>query len=167
MDGDLDAQVPTLFELSPSRFHAMSMIGRGVIEGGRIVAGGGRMDGDHANGYFIPVTILADVANDSEIARNEVFGPVLSVIKWRDEEEMFEQVNSVEYGLTAAIFTTSLATAHRAASRVEAGFVWVNNSSFHFLGVPFGGYKQSGIGREESIEELLSFTQIKNINITL
>ena len=80
---------------------------------------------------------------------------------------MFEQVNAVEYGLTAAIFTRGLANAHRAASRVEAGYVWVNNSSAHFLGTSFGGYKQSGIGREESIEELLSYTQTKNINITL
>jgi betaine-aldehyde dehydrogenase len=92
---------------------------------------------------------------------------VLCVFKWRDEEDMFDQVNSVKYGLTAAIYTTSLATAHRAASRVEAGYVWVNNSSAHHFGAPFGGYKQSGIGREESIEDLLSFTQIKNVNIAL
>jgi betaine-aldehyde dehydrogenase len=140
----------------------------GKKEGARLVAGG-KVPSDPAlaKGFFVEPTIFADVTMDMRLAQEEVFGPVLSVIKWRDEEEMFEQVNSVEYGLTAAIFTTSLATAHRAASRVEAGFVWVNNSSFHFLGVPFGGYKQSGIGREESIDELLSFTQIKNINITL
>ena len=101
------------------------------------------------------------------IAKEEIFGPVLSVIRWRDEEEMFEQVNSVEYGLTASIYTTDLARAHRAAGRVEAGFVWVNNSASHFPGAPFGGFKQSGNFREESIDELLSFTQIKNINITL
>jgi betaine-aldehyde dehydrogenase len=92
---------------------------------------------------------------------------VLSVIKWSDEEQLFADVNGVEYGLTAAIFTTDLATAHRAAASVESGFVWINGSSAHFLGAPFGGYKQSGIGREESIHELLAFTQIKNINLTL
>jgi betaine-aldehyde dehydrogenase len=101
------------------------------------------------------------------IAREEIFGPALSVIRWRDEEKMFDEVNAVEYGLTAAIYTTSLATAHRAAARVEAGFVWINNSAAHFAGAPFGGYKQSGIGREESIDELFAFTQINNINIAL
>ena len=80
---------------------------------------------------------------------------------------MLEQVNRVEYGLTAAIFTKDLAKAHRAASRVQSGFIWVNNAGPHFLGTGYGGYKQSGIGREESIEELLAFTQSKNINITL
>ena len=80
---------------------------------------------------------------------------------------MFEQVNSVEYGLTGSIWTTNLANAHRAAGRVESGYIWVNNSSAHFLGASFGGYKQSGIGREEGADELLSFTQVKNINITL
>jgi betaine-aldehyde dehydrogenase len=89
------------------------------------------------------------------------------VIQWDDEEAMFEQVNRVEYGLTAAIFTKDLARAHRAASRVQSGFVWVNQAGPHFLGTGYGGYKQSGIGREESIAELLSFTQSKNINITL
>jgi betaine-aldehyde dehydrogenase len=101
------------------------------------------------------------------IAREEIFGPVLSILKWNDEDQLFEDVNSVEYGLTAAIFTRDLSRAHRAAGRVEAGYVWINNSSVHFLGAPFGGYKQSGIGREESIDELLAFTQTKNVNITL
>ena len=73
----------------------------------------------------------------------------------------------VEYGLTASIWTNDVTTAHRAAMTVEAGFVWVNDISKHFLGTPFGGFKQSGIGREECIEELLSFTQEKNININL
>jgi betaine-aldehyde dehydrogenase len=80
---------------------------------------------------------------------------------------MLEQVNSVEYGLTASIWTNDLTTAHRAAAIVEAGFIWINDVSKHFIGTPFGGYKQSGIGREECLEELISFTQEKNININL
>jgi betaine-aldehyde dehydrogenase len=146
----------------------MSYIELGKAEGARLVAGGKAPDDPRlANGFFVEPTIFAEVTIGMRIANEEIFGPVLSVIKWRDEEEMFEQVNSVEYGLTGAVFTTSLANAHRAAARIEAGYVWVNNASTHFPGVPFGGYKQSGIGREESIEELLSFTQQKNINITL
>jgi betaine-aldehyde dehydrogenase len=76
-------------------------------------------------------------------------------------------VNAVEYGLTASIWTNDLHTAHRAAATVQAGYVWVNEVSKHFLGAPFGGYKQSGIGREECVEELISFTQEKNIHIRL
>jgi betaine-aldehyde dehydrogenase len=80
---------------------------------------------------------------------------------------MLADVNSVEYGLTCSIFTRDLVKAHRAAAEVEAGYVWINRVSTHFLGAPFGGYKQSGIGREECIAELLSFTHEKNINISL
>jgi betaine-aldehyde dehydrogenase len=101
------------------------------------------------------------------IAREEVFGPILSILKWSDSEEMLRQVNAVDYGLTCSIWTTSLANAHQTAARVEAGYIWVNNASRHFIGAPFGGYKQSGLGREESLEELLHYTQVKNINITL
>jgi len=146
----------------------MSYIEVGKREGARLVTGGKAPDDPRlANGFFIEPTIFADVTMNMRIAKEEIFGPVLSVIKWRDEEEMFEQVNSVEYGLSAAIYTTNLANAHRAANRVEAGFVWVNNSASHFLGTPFGGFKQSGNFREESIHELLAFTQMKNINISL
>jgi betaine-aldehyde dehydrogenase len=120
-----------------------------------------------SGGFFVEPTVFGDVNMGMRIAQEEIFGPILSVIKWRDEESMFEQVNQVEYGLTASIYTTSLANAHRAARRVESGYVWVNNAGPHYVGVPFGGYKQSGIGREESIKELFTFTQTKNIHITL
>ena len=137
-------------------------------EGARPVLGGGAPVGAaFERGFFVEPTIFVDVDSEMRVAKEEIFGPVLSVIRWRDEEDMLRQVNSVEYGLTAAVFTTSLANAHRAASRIEAGYIWVNNTSLHFPGAPFGGYKQSGFGREESIDELLEFTQLKNINITL
>ena len=146
----------------------LSYIDAGIADGARLALGGDvPSEALLVNGFFVNPTIFADVTADMRIAREEIFGPVLSVIRWRDEEKMFEEVNAVEYGLTAAIYTTSLATAHRAAARVEAGFVWINNAASHFAGAPFGGYKQSGIGREESIDELFAFTQIKNINITL
>jgi len=140
----------------------------GKKEGATLLCGGRRpADADLAGGYYLEPTIFTDVTQKMRIAREEIFGPVLSVIKWTDEEEMFEQVNSVDYGLTGAIWTTNLATAHRAAARMETGYIWVNNVSAHFFGASFGGYKQSGIGREEGSDELLSFTQVKNINITL
>ena len=146
----------------------MSYIEIGKSEGAKLVLGGTRPEAPElGHGFFVEPTIFVDVKSEMRIAQEEIFGPVLSVLKWSDEDEMLAQVNSVEYGLTGAIYTTSLANAHRAAGRMAAGLVWVNNSSQHFPGWPFGGYKQSGIGREESIEELLEFTQVKNININL
>jgi betaine-aldehyde dehydrogenase len=140
----------------------------GKREGARLVLGGHAPDDPRlSKGFFIEPTIFADVTMDMRVAKEEIFGPVLCVIRWKQEDEMFEQVNGVEYGLTASIYTSNLASAHRAASRVEAGFVWINHSASHFLGAPFGGFKQSGNLREESIDELLSFTQIKNIHIAL
>jgi len=140
----------------------------GKKEGARIVVGGNRATGASlAKGFYFEPTVFADVKPDMRIAREEIFGPVLSVLKWRDEGEMFDVVNSLDYGLTASIWTANLSVGHRAAARVEAGYVWINGASTHYFGVPFGGYKHSGLGREESIEELFDNTQIKNVNVTL
>src|SRR6204780_2637761 len=137
-------------------------------EGGRLLCGGGKpSDPAPARGFFIEPTVFADVRPDMRIAREEIFGPVLSIFKWSDETKMLEQVNSVEYGLTASIWTNDLSIAHRTAGIVQSGFVWINEVSKHFLGAPFGGFKQSGIGREECIEEMFAYTQEKNIHVKL
>ena len=146
----------------------MKYIAAGKEDGARLVSGGKRPDDAKlAKGLFIEPTIFADVNMGMRIGKEEIFGPVLSVFKWKDEAEMLEQVNQVEYGLTCSIWTNDLATAHRTAAAVEAGFVWINEVSKHFLGAPFGGYKQSGVGREECIEELIRFTREKNIHVNL
>jgi betaine-aldehyde dehydrogenase len=146
----------------------MSFIDSARKEGARLISGGGRpSDPKLAHGLFIEPTIFADVTMDMRIGKEEIFGPVLSVFKWTDEAQMLSQVNQVEYGLTCSIWTQDLVTAHRTAAEVEAGYVWINEVSKHFLGAPFGGYKQSGIGREECIEELLRFTREKNIHVNL
>jgi len=146
----------------------LGFIEAGKQDGARLIAGGGRPNDPRlTKGLFIAPTIFADVTMDMRIAKEEIFGPVLSVFKWNDEEAMLAQVNGVEYGLTWSIWTNDLATAHRTAAAVEAGYVWINEVSKHFLGAPFGGYKQSGIGREECIEELLRFTREKNIHVNL
>jgi len=146
----------------------VSYIEAARAEGARLVCGGGRpADPALARGYFVEPTVFADVSHTMRIAREEIFGPVLSVQRWEDEGAMIEAVNGVEYGLTASIWTRDLVRAHRAAARVQAGFVWVNDSSDHFLGVPFGGVKQSGLGREESLDELLAYTQMKSVTVSL
>lgn len=140
----------------------------GHEDGATLIAGGlAPVDPKFSGGFFYPPTVFVNVHPGMRIAREEIFGPVMSVIKWQDEEEMFEAVNDSDLGLTASIWTRDLSTAHKAAARIEAGYIWINNSSAHYLGAPFGGYKQSGLGREESIEELLACTQLKNINVTL
>jgi betaine-aldehyde dehydrogenase len=146
----------------------MFYIELGKAEGATLACGGGRpKDPALANGFFIEPTVFTGVTQSMRIANEEIFGPVLSVLKWKDEETMFDAVNAVDYGLTGSIWTTNLAAAHRAASRIESGYVWVNHVSQHFIGASFGGYKQSGIGREEDSHELRSYTQLKNVNITL
>jgi len=145
----------------------MAYIEAAMAEGARLVCGGKPPSDPHlAKGNYIEPTVFADVTPGMRIAAEEIFGPVLSVFRWSDEAEMLAQVNAVEYGLTCSIWTRDLAAAHRTAAAVEVGYVWVNSTSRHFLGAPFGGYKQSGIGREEGIEELLAYTQEKNIHIT-
>ena len=146
----------------------LKYIAAGKEDGARLVSGGKRPDDPKlAKGLFIEPTIFADVTMDMRIGKEEIFGPVLSVFKWKDEAEMLAQVNQVEYGLTCSIWTNDLTTAHRTAAAVEAGYVWINEVSKHFLGAPFGGYKQSGVGREECIEELIRFTREKNIHVNL
>ena len=145
----------------------MSYIESAKSEGAELISGGGPpSDPALAKGLYIEPTVFA-VTGKNRIAREEIFGPVLGVLKWSDEAEMLAQVNQVEYGLTASIWTNDLNTAHRTAAAVQSGFVWINEVSKHFLGAPFGGFKQSGLGREECFEEMLSFTQEKNIHVKL
>ena len=146
----------------------MDFIESAKSEGARAVTGGHAVtEGALAQGNFVAPTIFADVEPEMRIAREEIFGPVLAVRKWSNEDAMLKEVNSLELGLTCAIWTRDLVTAHRTAARVEAGFVWVNEVGRHFLGAPFGGVKQSGIGREEGIGELIAFTHEKNVHINL
>ena len=147
----------------------LSYIESGKKEGAKLICGGQKPNGGEQTkgGYFIEPTIFTDVKHDMKISREEIFGPVMSVFKWNDEKEMLRQVNDTEYGLTASVYTRDIATAQDIVRKVEAGFVWVNQVGRHFLGVPFGGYKESGGGREESMEEMFSFTQTKTVNISL
>jgi betaine-aldehyde dehydrogenase len=137
-------------------------------DGARLVCGGKRpADPALAHGYFVEPTVFADVTPAMRLAREEVFGPVLAIFKWSEEAAMLGAVNAVEYGLTCSIWTNDVSTAYRAAMAVQAGYIWINEVGKHFLGAPFGGVKQSGFGREECLEEMLRFTQEKNIHLKL
>ena len=138
----------------------------GKEEGSQLVLGGQhRTDGDMKDGLFISPAIFSGVDPNSRMAREEIFGPVMAVMPFSGYDEGLALANDTDLGLTAAVYTKDLTVAHRFANDVEAGFVWVNDSSRHFIGAPFGGYKNSGIGREEDIEELESYTQVKNVNV--
>ena len=145
-----------------------SFVASALSEGARLVEGGKRPDDPKlANGFFFEPTIFADVKPSMRIASEEIFGPVLSILRWSDQAEMLREVNKVDYGLTCAIWTNDIRNAHRLVGEVQAGFVWINEVSRHLLGTPFGGYKQSGLGREECLSELLSYTQEKHVHINL
>lgn len=143
----------------------MGFIESGKAQGAKLLTGGGRPANERLkNGFFLSPTVFDGVDPKMKIAREEIFGPVMSVFAWSDYEDMLATANGVEYGLTAAIVTNDLAKAMETAERVEAGYVWINSNG-RYLGAPYGGWKQSGLGEEECFDELLSYTQIKNVNL--
>jgi aldehyde dehydrogenase (NAD+) len=142
----------------------MSYIDKGKAQGARCVAGGER-HGDQ--GFFIKPTIFADVRDDMAIARDEIFGPVLSVIKFREVDEVIERANTTDYGLAAAVWTRDIGKAHAIADRVRAGTVWVNCYDVFDAAAPFGGFKRSGIGRELGEKALDNYTELKTVTIAL
>ncbi|WP_300014706.1 aldehyde dehydrogenase family protein [Pseudonocardia sp.] len=143
-----------------------SYVESGVEEGAVLATGGARPD-HLPHGYFLAPTVFAGVSPTMRIAQEEIFGPVLSVLTFDDEDEAVRIANDVRYGLTGSVWTRDLEKAHRFVEDLQAGFVWVNDSARHFPGVPFGGVKASGIGKEESYDEIVSFTQTKVVNIRL
>jgi len=148
--------------------HVMGLIEAGKQEGARLVTGGSRPEGaEFEKGFWVRPTVFADVTMDMTIGREEVFGPVLSVFKWKTVDEVIEMANCLDMGLTAAIWTNDLKTAMDAARRVESGLVWINGTGRHYMGTGFAGWKNSGLGREECLEEVLSYTQSKSIHIIM
>jgi aldehyde dehydrogenase (NAD+) len=132
-----------------------------------VVLGGERLGGDLADGYFVAPTVVTGVRNDMRIAREEIFGPVLSVIPFRDEEDAVAIANDTEYGLAGGVWTKDLSRAHRVAKRIQAGTVWVNTWLTINPQAPFGGYKGSGLGREGGREGLEVYLQTKNVYVQL
>jgi betaine-aldehyde dehydrogenase len=144
----------------------LSYIDIGKQQGAKLLTGGNKVKGaEFEKGYWIEPTVFGDVTTDMRIAREEIFGPVMSIFKFKTEAQAIEMANSIDLGLTAAVWTQDISRALRVSQAIEAGYVWVNGVGTHFTGVPYGGFKNSGVGREEGLGELLSYTEEKVINL--
>ncbi len=146
----------------------LTYIQLGRDEGSRLVVGGSRLtDAPLADGYFVQPTIFADVKNDSRLAQEEIFGPVLAVIPFESEEEVVEAANDTQFGLVAGLWTRDIGRAHRVAGQLKAGLVSINTfRPVHWM-LPYGGYKMSGIGRENGLEALHYYTEVKTVFVEL
>jgi acyl-CoA reductase-like NAD-dependent aldehyde dehydrogenase len=142
-------------------------IALGRSEGAALVAGGGTADIGTGKGYFVQPTVFADVTPEMTIAREEIFGPVLAAIDFADLDEAIATANASPYGLAAGVWTRDIKKAHYVARRLQAGTVWVNTYNVYDTAAPFGGYKQSGFGREMSAHALEHYTQVKSVWVDL
>ena len=143
----------------------MAYIQSGKDEGAKLLLGGDQnLSNDLKEGFFVNPTVFCDVKPNMKIAKEEIFGPVISVIDWEDHDEMIKIANSTQYGLTTMIVTESLSNAMKTSEEVEVGYVWVNTSG-RYSGAPYGGWKLSGIGVEECFDEMKGYARLKNINM--
>jgi aldehyde dehydrogenase (NAD+) len=145
----------------------LSYIEIGKQEGARLVCGGEKIMGDLASGNFVRPTIFADVTNNMRIAQEEIFGPVVCILKFKDEADVIKMANDSQYGLGGAVWTRDINRAIRVSRAIETGRMWVNTYNSIPAGAPFGGYKLSGIGRETHKVIMDHYTQMKNILINL
>lgn len=144
----------------------LSYIEAGKSEGAKLISGG-ESNKQNGKGFFVTPTIFADVKDNMKIYREEVFGPFVVISSFKDEKEAVDRANDSTYGLGSAVFTQDIAKAHRVARRIEAGMVWINSSNDSDFRVPFGGVKQSGIGRELGEAGLEAYTNKKAVHVNL
>jgi aldehyde dehydrogenase (NAD+) len=142
----------------------MSYVEAGKREGAKLLCGGERVG---ERGYFVAPTVFAEVKDEMKIAQEEIFGPVMSILKFKDTDELVERANKSMYGLAAAVWTRDIGKAHHIANNVRAGTVWVNCYDVFDAAAPFGGFKQSGIGRELGEYGLQQYSEIKTVTVKL
>lgn len=146
----------------------MRYMGEAKASGAKHVCGGEALsDGEFANGLYVTPAVFAACKDDMSFVRDEVFGPLMSVLSFDTEQEAIERANSTKFGLSAAVFTKDFSRAHRVAGKLQAGTVWINDYNVTPPEVPFGGYKQSGIGRENGLDAIEHYTQLKTIHANL
>jgi betaine-aldehyde dehydrogenase len=154
-----------------SREHMEKVLGfiaRGRAQGARLVTGGARVTtGELANGFFVAPTVFDACHDDMDIVRQEIFGPVMAVLEFEDEEEVLERANATEFGLAAAVFTSDLSRAHRVIAQLQAGTCWINHYNITPVELPFGGVKMSGLGRENGRAAIEHYTQLKSVYVAL
>ena len=146
----------------------LGYIARGRAEGARAVVGGQRVtEGALAKGFFVAPTVFDECRDDMSIVREEIFGPVMSLLTFNDEEEVIERANATEFGLSAGVFTNDLTRAHRVIARLQAGTCWINHYNITPIELPFGGVKMSGLGRENGRAAIEHYTQLKSVYVAL
>jgi betaine-aldehyde dehydrogenase len=146
----------------------LGYIARGRAEGARLLLGGHRLtEGELARGYFVAPTVFEGCRDEMSIVREEIFGPVMSVLEFEDEDEVVARANATEFGLAAAVFTRDLTRAHRVIARLQAGTCWINHYNVTPIELPFGGIKLSGLGRENGRAALEHYTQLKSVYVAL
>lgn len=162
---DPDTQMGPLVNAAQKE-KVLGYIEAGKAEGATLACGGGepRLQG-FEKGHFVEPTIFTGVTDTMRIAREEIFGPVMAVLDFDDEDEVIARANDTEFGLAAGVFTTDLARGHRVVAQIKAGSCWINAYNLTPVEIPFGGFKQSGIGRENSIEALRHYTQVKAVYV--
>ncbi|MEP2530907.1 betaine-aldehyde dehydrogenase [Shimia sp.] len=142
----------------------LGYVDKGVAEGARLVSGGKQLARD---GFFVEPTVFANVTDDMCIAREEIFGPVMSVLEFEDEDEVIARANDTEFGLSAGVFTRDLSRAHRVIGQMQAGSCFINSYNDAPVEAPFGGVKASGVGRENSKEAIKNFSQVKSVYVRM
>ena len=148
--------------------NVMAAIRMGIDSGATLLAGGKRPQGKmFGKGYWVEPTLFGDVGRDGALAKQEFFGPVLGALRWSQPADLIAIDDASDLGLTAAVVGRDIGQALAFARRLRVGYVWINCVGPHYAGVPYGGMKNSGVGREEGIEEILSYTEIKSINIAV
>ncbi|MBV9696868.1 MAG: betaine-aldehyde dehydrogenase, partial [Gammaproteobacteria bacterium] len=154
-----------------SREHMEKVLGfiaRGRAQGARLVCGGARVThGALSRGFFVAPTVFDGCHDDMDIVRQEIFGPVMSVLEFDEEEEVIARANATEFGLSAAVFTNDLTRAHRVIARLEAGTCWINHYNITPIELPFGGVKLSGLGRENGRAAIEHYTQLKSVYVAM